>query len=86
MHVWLLRCREVYFLTLCVLLQTYRRIVRVDLKFPEKPAVSDGAKDFISKVGRSAAGLCLYLPPAVDGRLCSITYHVHRQCCGHRRG
>jgi hypothetical protein len=30
--------------------QTYRRIVRVDLKFPVKPAVSEGAKDFIRAV------------------------------------
>jgi serine/threonine protein kinase len=29
---------------------TYRRIVRVDLQFPETPAVSEEAKDFISKV------------------------------------
>lgn len=36
---------------LCVAaVQTYRRIVRVDLKFPEKPVVSEGAKDFIRKV------------------------------------
>lgn len=30
--------------------ETYRRIVRVDLKFPEKPVVSEGAKDFIRKL------------------------------------
>lgn len=30
--------------------ETYRRIVRVDLKFPESPAVSEEAKDFITKV------------------------------------
>jgi hypothetical protein len=30
--------------------QTYRRIVRVDLQFPDKPAVSEGAKDFIRQV------------------------------------
>lgn len=36
-------------LLLCTV-QTYRRIVRVDLKFPEKPVVSEGAKDFIRKV------------------------------------
>ncbi len=35
---------------------TYRRIVRVDLQFPEAPAVSEEAKDFISRVG--AAGCC----------------------------
>eukprot|EP00798_Chlamydomonas_sp_ICE-L_P002736 gene2736-12608_t len=29
---------------------TYRRIVRVDLKFPSEPVVSDGAKDFIEKL------------------------------------
>jgi hypothetical protein len=33
-----------------LMLQTYRRIVRVDLKFPDKPAVSEGAKDFIKRV------------------------------------
>lgn len=44
--------------------QTYRRIVRVDLKFPEKPAVSDGAKDFIRKVrgfGGEAVAVWLWL-------------------------
>ncbi|WIA23424.1 hypothetical protein OEZ85_000179 [Tetradesmus obliquus] len=30
--------------------ETYRRIVRVDLKFPDKPAVSEGAKDFIKRL------------------------------------
>ncbi|MEW5307738.1 MAG: hypothetical protein WDW36_010115 [Sanguina aurantia] len=30
--------------------ETYRRIVRVDLKFPDSPAVSDEAKDFITKL------------------------------------
>lgn len=30
--------------------ETYRRIVRVDIKFPEKPVVSEGAKDFIRKL------------------------------------
>jgi aurora kinase len=29
---------------------TYRRIVRVDLQFPTSPAVSEEAKDFISRV------------------------------------
>jgi len=29
---------------------TYRRIVRVDLKFPEKPAISQGAQDFIRRL------------------------------------
>ncbi|GFH25152.1 protein kinase domain-containing protein [Haematococcus lacustris] len=29
---------------------TYRRIVRVDLKFPDTPQLSDNAKDFIRKV------------------------------------
>lgn len=29
---------------------TYRRIVRVDLKFPAQPAVSEAAKDFIRKM------------------------------------
>ena len=29
---------------------TYRRIVRVDIQFPDQPVVSDGAKDFIRKV------------------------------------
>mmetsp|Transcript_32557 Transcript_32557/g.59080 ORF Transcript_32557/g.59080 Transcript_32557/m.59080 type:complete len:314 (-) Transcript_32557:90-1031(-) len=29
---------------------TYRRIVRVDLRFPEEPVVSDAAKDFIQKL------------------------------------
>lgn len=35
-------------------MQTYRRIVRVDLKFPEKPAVSEGAKDFVRKVSQES--------------------------------
>ena len=35
---------------LCVPQETYRRIVRVDLKFPEQPVVSEDAKDFIRKV------------------------------------
>lgn len=34
----------------CAVLQTYRRIVRVDLKFPERPSVSSGAKEFIRQV------------------------------------
>jgi hypothetical protein len=38
----------------CCGVQTYRRIVRVDLKFPEKPVVSEGAKDFIRKVQHTA--------------------------------
>ena len=33
-----------------------RRIVRVDLKFPEVPVVSDLAKDFIRKVGKGEGG------------------------------
>jgi hypothetical protein len=37
------------------LLQTYRRIVRVDLRFPGKPAVSELAKDFVAKVSRVLA-------------------------------
>lgn len=65
MHVLLL-------LSLPVLLQTYRRIVRVDLKFPDKPAVSDGAKDFISKVG----------PPAVTLPLSCLSLFIHRHELG----
>ncbi len=30
--------------------ETYKRILKVDLKFPAKPRISDGAKDLISKV------------------------------------
>ncbi|GBF99163.1 aurora kinase A, partial [Raphidocelis subcapitata] len=30
--------------------ETYRRIVRVDLQFPESPRASDGAKDFIRRL------------------------------------
>jgi hypothetical protein len=35
---------------------TYRRIVRVDLQFPDAPRVSDGAKDFVRRVS-GAGGL-----------------------------
>ena len=31
--------------------ETYKRILRVDLKFPEASAASEGAKDLIKKVG-----------------------------------
>jgi hypothetical protein len=31
--------------------ETYKRILRVDLKFPVTPAVSDDAKDLVRKVG-----------------------------------
>jgi serine/threonine protein kinase len=31
--------------------ETYRRIVRVDLQLPDAPRVSDGARDFVRKVG-----------------------------------
>jgi aurora kinase len=30
---------------------TYKRILKVDLQFPAKPPVSEGAKDLIRKVG-----------------------------------
>lgn len=52
--------------------QTYRRIVRVDLKFPEKPVVSAGAKDFVRKVRECVVG-----PPAavdVDDDLCRFLH------------
>ena len=32
--------------------ETYRRILSVDLRFPQEPAISDGAKDLIRKVHR----------------------------------
>ena len=37
--------------------ETYKRILKVDLQFPPKPAVSEGAKDLIRKV-TSAPSLC----------------------------
>jgi aurora kinase len=37
--------------------ETYRRIAKVDLQFPDHPKVSSLAKDLISKVGSRAAGL-----------------------------
>jgi hypothetical protein len=52
-------------------MQTYRRIVRVDLKFPDKPAVSDGAKDFISKVGSPAPALMLLSVPRQCATVCT---------------
>ena len=33
--------------------ETYKRILKVDLQFPSKPAVSEGAKDLIRKVRMS---------------------------------
>ena len=30
--------------------ETYKRILKVDLQFPSKPAVSEGAKDLIRRV------------------------------------
>jgi len=33
--------------------ETYKRILKVDIKFPPKPAISEGAKDLISKVCRA---------------------------------
>jgi aurora kinase len=38
---------------------TYKRIVRVDLRFPSKPVISSGAKDLICQVYYK---LCLYFP------------------------
>ena len=36
---------------------TYRRIVRIDLQWPDTPRVSDGAKDFVRRVrGGGLAG------------------------------
>lgn len=37
--------------------ETYKRILRVDLKFPASPERSDGAKDLIKRVGGQAAAL-----------------------------
>jgi hypothetical protein len=53
--------------------QTYRRIVRVDLKFPDKPAVSEGAKDFIKRVSHSDSEIRMCncsSPAAVVSALC----------------
>ncbi|KAI8469075.1 MAG: serine/threonine protein kinase [Monoraphidium minutum] len=36
--------------------ETYRRIVRVDLRFPDAPAVSDSAKDFVRRLLVKDAG------------------------------
>eukprot|EP00877_Chromochloris_zofingiensis_P008176 jgi/Chrzof1/3611/Cz13g02090.t1 len=47
--------------------ETYRRIVRVDLRFPEKPIVSDEAKDFIRKVGQQSAAGCSSLKQGFSG-------------------
>ena len=36
--------------------ETYKRILRVDLRFPPQPTCSEGAKDLIRKVGSGAGG------------------------------
>lgn len=52
--------------------QTYRRIVRVDLKFPEKPVVSEGAKDFIRKVCVLCRSRCAGTPVGCSRGVVSI--------------
>lgn len=38
--------------------ETYKRILKVDLKFPPKPRISEGAKDLISKVCPASTRTC----------------------------
>lgn len=66
--------------------QTYKRILTVDLRFPEEPAISDGAKDLIRKVCRACMLSVLQLLAVLSGKQidwhtdfpCSLNQHIHR--------
>jgi hypothetical protein len=51
-----------------VLQDTYRRIVRVDLKFPDELSLSTGAQDFVRQA--SAELLSRKLDPMGSNKMC----------------
>ena len=57
--------------------ETYKRILKVDLKFPPKPRISDGAKDLIGKVCTRLAAS----PPALCVSVAAPYCKSHNPYC-----
>jgi aurora kinase len=70
--------------------ETYRRIVRVDLKFPEAPAASPGARDFVRAMLRRDPASRLPLdevcehPWIVANADAGVLQHAQQQAAGRR--
>jgi aurora kinase len=70
--------------------ETYRRIVRVDLQFPEAPAVSSGARDFVRAMLKrdpasrlSLDAVCEH-PWIVANADAAVLLHAQQQAAGRR--
>ena len=54
--------------------KTYKRILEVDLQFPPVPAVSDAAKDLISKVRCSQVGSVQFFGSEISADHCHLCH------------
>ena len=60
---------------------TYKRILRVDLRFPASPVLSQGARDLVQQVRAALPQCCCWLWRTL--RLCVVVYWVWAWSCAH---